>query len=302
MKDQTGRSFENLVETVAQIFSDPNTSVRKDVYIATEFGKRQFDVVIERELDPFGVMKVGVEARDHKKRADIIQIDGFQSKLLDCAHHIDKGILINRRGFSKNATSKAKRYGIHLFRLEDRPDEIRNAAFSLPIVVREHHIDRTVLKGEFHFENSVTFEKGEIPLMLFEGKTFAHFCVDAFNDHCVKRSYDSKIQVQINSIDIGGHSLRIHSASVEIYVITKNHFGFVNELPNSIVLKGESGQRPRFVLDADAVSKTLQYRAWPNFWDIQDAPEHFGVAECASVNSALDVAIVDQFFKNVRAV
>ena len=48
MKDQTGRSFEKLVETVAQLFADPNTSVRKDVYIETEFGKRQFDVVIEQ--------------------------------------------------------------------------------------------------------------------------------------------------------------------------------------------------------------------------------------------------------------
>ena len=260
MSDKTGKQFEGLSARVVKLFADSDAEIETDVLIETEFGKRQFDVVLRKEVKPFGEIRIGIEARDHSRKSDIGKIDAFASKLGGCAESIDKGIMVNRKGYSKNAMQKAKRNGIQLYRLEDRPKKLLEEVFKIPIIVEETRVATVLLFGHFEVTESTMITKDT---MKINGLNFNEFCLKTCFESRVAAATMREVEVPIDTLEIGGKSFRTQSMSAKMVLITRNHFGYVNELPNTVVMKCELGEEPKILIDSQEIFKSLSFRNWP---------------------------------------
>lgn len=293
-KKNTGKKFESLNAKVAKIFADDNTLIEEDVMVPGVDRERQFDVVVTRRVEPFGDLKVGIEARDWNSKMNVSHLDAFASKIDDCSD-INKGIMINRRGFSNTAIKKAKRLGIGLFRLENRSQEILDTAFALPIVVTEHRVLHVETLGKFYCPKNVVISRHEY---LFNGLTYNQLCLKAIQEHPTNLEKVTKIEIPIESFSADGISMGSVEFKFEIHVITRNHFGFVNELPGTIVLKDQSGSEDRVIIDSSEILKSLLFRNWPVYLELENAPDHTGVLTCGTIAAHMEPSFARQFFKS----
>lgn len=271
-KKNTGKGYEGLGAKVASIFADPETTVELDVDVDGIDCDRQFDVVVSRKINPCGMIRIGIEARDWGTKLNLTHLDAFAGKLPDCPS-ITKGMMINRKGYSGNAIKKAKRLGIELFRLEDREEHILETAFDLPIIVKEQRIRGVGIEGEFFNPGTFTIEKHEFK---FNGLSYMKICLEAM------RSYDGKfegvviLKIPVSEFAIDGNEQVIKNMSMFVEVHTNFYFGTVNELPGSIILKDEIGDENRAVINASKISH-LAYEKWPRFQKQEECPAHVGM-------------------------
>lgn len=110
---RAGAEFEQLVFSVyaAVLANNPDATVTIDEKIQGPDGPRQFDVVIRQTVAGINLLIV-VECKDYNSIVDLPVIDSFYSKLRDI--NASKGIIVARRGFSRNARQKALRLGLDL--------------------------------------------------------------------------------------------------------------------------------------------------------------------------------------------
>lgn len=294
MSDKTGKQFEDLTERVVKIFADSDAEIETDVLIETDFGKRQFDVVLRKEIKPFGQMAIGIEARDHSRKSDITKIDAFASKLADCAETINKGVMVNRRGYSKNALQKAKRNGIQIYRLEDRPEQILDEAFRIPVVIQETRVASIFVSGHFYVPAPTQITQKTLK---FNGMHYSNFCLKYAYERPADATPIIEVEVPIHTLEVGGRPFRTISCKARITLITRNHFGYVNELPKTVVMRGELGEEPKALIDSREIMKSCYFRAWPCFFKIADAPKHFAKIECGTVNTSVYDSLFDQLMR-----
>ena len=275
------------------MFADENTSVQHNQIIASDFGDRQFDVIVTRNIAPLGEIRIGIEARDHKRKGSITQIDGFVSKLDDCASTIHKGIMVNQRGFSANAMKKAKRKGIGLYRLEDQAYELKSESFALPVVITEHKVEVVVVEGEYKVDKSLLINSRDF---LFNGQSFSELCLDTIYGHDGLLFEGTILITPIKTLKISGETVQPRNMQFNIHVTTRHHFGHLNELPETIVLKGQTGEEDKALIRLESLLKV--HRSWPRFWNLKEVPKHVGIVTGASISPVIEQSFIDQFLAN----
>ena len=136
MKKKSGEAFEKLAEDIFNKLKkfQNEYSVQHDVLLDSQFGKRQFDILIKHEMAGFEYF-TAIECKDHKSKISIKEIDNFESKLRDV--NIQKGILISRNGFSNSAISKAKNTNISLCTAHEALSENWKIDVELTIYINE---------------------------------------------------------------------------------------------------------------------------------------------------------------------
>ncbi|MBN1979335.1 MAG: TIR domain-containing protein [Anaerolineae bacterium] len=113
--DSTGRSLERWVaDAYRQVGA---RRVEHDV----ELGGNQIDVYVELETPGRLLHRIAVEAKNWKSTVGIDIVNGFAAivKLLRGSDLIDEGVIVSASGFSKQARSAARNYGIRLLEPAD---------------------------------------------------------------------------------------------------------------------------------------------------------------------------------------
>ena len=131
----TGKTFEKAIEEVFNFMyhNYPNTSIAHNVFLKSPDGDRQFDVVITIRIPDDEFVTV-IEGKDYKSKVSVQKIDEFHSKMCDV--NANKGIIVSKMGFSSMAISKAKRFGIVLYSLNDHTT-FKEFDLKIPILIEE---------------------------------------------------------------------------------------------------------------------------------------------------------------------
>ena len=131
-----GQTFEALVAEFYQaLLAENSTSqITTQERIAGPDGLREFDIVIRTSVADFESITL-VECKDYGRLVSVETIDAFASKLADFSGN--KGILISRKGFSKNAIQKAKRCGIDVCTIDKAKDLSTISEYNLPVFFRQ---------------------------------------------------------------------------------------------------------------------------------------------------------------------
>ena len=286
MKKNDGKEFEKLVENVMSAFANPETTVERDIKIPTEFGLRQFDVVITTIVEPIGEIRVGIECRDHKSKASIKQIDEFVSKLQDCSI-INKGIIVNRKGFSSNAKKKALRNGIGLYTLTNDINRFKENVFNIPIIIVEHRVINSILEGQIIVEEETKMNRhgqhmvNKIP--------FNKFIIQDFYKRQEGKEVDSKSTRQfsikgIQSVGIDSVHFPVQpDTSINYVVDTKIYFGHIDEANSVRFLKDELSSDDKILINSETLLENFNFRNWSSFDSIQDTPPNLGILNVISL-------------------
>ncbi len=106
-----GKEYEKLAESIfKKIFSHSESAVvERDIKLESEFGDRQFDVVVSNVYADFDVSVI-IECKDYGKPIDVSYIDAYVGKLLD--FEVKQSVFIAKNGFTGNALKKAVANGI----------------------------------------------------------------------------------------------------------------------------------------------------------------------------------------------
>lgn len=150
-KDKTGKSLEQAVGQIQQLF-DPKSTITYREFITNRLGiRREFDVVIRGKFAGHFILGV-VECKDWKNKVGTPEIDAFITKANDVNANLR--MVVSPKGFTKPALLQAKNAGVGVFSL--LPDDPIEAGFSIGLL----WYGRAFSWGSF--QTWVTFE-GEKP-------------------------------------------------------------------------------------------------------------------------------------------
>jgi len=113
---QRTNEFQKLVALINIALAPNGAKVTESAMVhAPGFGElREIDVLIESEVGPYRI-KVAVEAKDHKRKLNIQDIEAIIGKYCSSGSlAVEKVVVVSRRGFSKQAAKKASLIGIRL--------------------------------------------------------------------------------------------------------------------------------------------------------------------------------------------
>lgn len=152
------QEFEKLAAKILEELS-PHAQVKWDdrIYGHETQTLRQIDVSIRANLDGHDVLTI-VQAKDWRTSADIKTIDEFASVIRDVK--AQKGILVCRSGFTKNAKVYAQNLGIELTTIHDAQSRNWNLEIKLPILwIEESPLAHFSM--QFSLEKDTTFPTDE---------------------------------------------------------------------------------------------------------------------------------------------
>lgn len=124
--ERKGVSYEKAIAAVQEMM-DPSAQVQHNQKLKDHHGHwRQFDVVIRANAAGRQLLGI-IECKDLKRRVGTPDVDAFVTKARGVNANLT--LLASRRGFTKPALEKAKRYGIGTISL--LPDDPNDAGFSV---------------------------------------------------------------------------------------------------------------------------------------------------------------------------
>lgn len=141
--------FQQLVTLIHKAIAPQNATVTESAMVrAPGFGElREIDVLLESHIGPYH-MKIAIEAKDHKRKLNITDIETIVGKYrVGGGLVVDKVVLVSRRGFSNQATAKARLNGIELLTLCEAknvdwqkylPDDFHTTPQDLAVDIKPH--------------------------------------------------------------------------------------------------------------------------------------------------------------------
>lgn len=115
------KKYERFVAFLcSEEFSTDDTTVIPNAKIVGKFShiKRQIDVLIEKKFTFDRSRRVIVDAKNHKRKIDVKDIEEFEGMMRDC--NASKGILVCPNGFSEGALRRAQEHiSIRVVGLDD---------------------------------------------------------------------------------------------------------------------------------------------------------------------------------------
>jgi hypothetical protein len=147
----TGKAYEELIYKIYKEF-EPHADIKKnDKILGTESKiQREIDISIKQKIADHEILII-IQAKDHKKRADIKIIGEFDSVIRDV--RASKGILICNAGFTKAAKDYAASRAIDLYTAHDASVKDWQTEIKIP-VLRRH----TVMTYELRIPVEITKE------------------------------------------------------------------------------------------------------------------------------------------------
>jgi len=266
----TWQEFESLTAHVAAVFADEQTNVLTDVQEPSNIsGTRQIDVVVEREISGFGPMRLAIEARDRKDKCDVQMIDAFVGKLLELPG-INKGVMVNRAGYTRGAVEKSKAHGIGLYVL-DETEAIVETALTVPVVVTEHRI----IESAYEFKTTATYLKEQLvgkPIRL-EQTGYTDMLLKRLAENPPKNGGTHKITIP-NTKNVLVADIELPPADIEFVVRTNFYYGEMGDLPLTHALRDVVADTSKVVLDSDKMIAALDYRKWQEYQSRDSLPLH----------------------------
>ena len=114
-------SYQKLVALIQQALAPVDAKVTESAMATARGldGFREVDVLVEAPLGPYQ-MKIAVEAKDHKRKLNVVDIETIAGKYRGAGRIVvDKVVLVARQGFSRSAFAKAELQGIELLTLKE---------------------------------------------------------------------------------------------------------------------------------------------------------------------------------------
>jgi len=138
---KAGKEYELLIEQMYRKL-EPNAKVTFDDYIYDSRAQidRQIDVSIRYKFAGVDHLII-IQAKDHKRKADIAVVDQFQKVIEDT--NANKGILICASGFTKSAINKAISYGIECLSVHSALNKKWETLVKIPVnqIVHEFKLE-----------------------------------------------------------------------------------------------------------------------------------------------------------------
>ncbi|WP_083326053.1 restriction endonuclease [Hymenobacter coccineus] len=131
----TGKPYEELIYKIYQEL-EPRADTRiNDKIAGIESGiNREIDISIRHKIGGHEILII-VQAKDHKKAADINILGEFSSVIKDV--RASKGILICSSGFTKSAKSYAKNHGIEVCSAHDASEIDWSKEIQIPVLKKK---------------------------------------------------------------------------------------------------------------------------------------------------------------------
>jgi len=228
--------FEKLTAEIFSILRN-NPSYETVIHNTTLQGKdgpRQIDILLIGKIGPLEISTI-IECKDYNKIVDVTNVDALHSKMQDVNAH--KGVLVARKGFSKQAIRKAKRLGITLCTAHKAKTEKWNIPIEIPVVIEEINPElnpqfRLKIEKQQTFNKNAIFKINDIDI-LEEFK-------NSWNDGSLEIREVKQYKWQPKRIsppyyirnDVG-EQLFIDNLQLNVNVNTAYYFGYINELDNS---------------------------------------------------------------------
>jgi hypothetical protein len=131
----SGKPYEDLIFKIYMELEPFATIKKNDKIKGIESGiEREIDISVRKKIADHEILMI-IQAKDHKKRADIKIVGEFDSVIRDV--RASRGILICNAGFTKTAKEYAKNRAIDLYTAHDASAKDWQGEIKIP-VVRTH--------------------------------------------------------------------------------------------------------------------------------------------------------------------
>ena len=291
-RKNTGKQFETLTMTVFKqlIQKSSNSSVEMDVQLEGPDGNRQIDVLITHNLD-YCTMRTMVECKDYNSIINVTVIDAIPTKLRDL--NIDKAVIVSRKGYSKTAIQKAKRYGISLFTLDNLENITGELIPNFPVMVKEilpvqfsPSFKLTLVKPtSLPCDLVLTINDHNIPVLFQELLLNRQLPLDLGN---LNEWYLDQIPKPHYIRDSSGNKIYIEKTKIS-YELTQNfYFGYLIDLPRTLSLRDIVVQKETIFVKAESlVDYHVHLRQFADSSLIPATPlVNFAAIQCPDYNMA----------------
>ncbi|MBS1663653.1 MAG: restriction endonuclease [Bacteroidetes bacterium] len=131
----TGKPFEDLIFNIYKEL-EPHATIKKNDRIkGIESGiEREIDISLKRDFGGHEILMI-IQAKDHKKKADIKILGEFDSVIRDV--RASRGILICNAGFTKTAKEYAKNRAIDLCSAHDAASKEWAGEIKIPVIRKQ---------------------------------------------------------------------------------------------------------------------------------------------------------------------
>jgi hypothetical protein len=146
----TGKPFEDLIFRIYKELEPLAMIMKNDKIRGIESGiEREIDISVRKKIADHEILMI-IQAKDHKKRADVKIIGEFDSVIRDV--RASRGILICNAGFTKTAKEYAKNRGIDLYTAHDASVKDWQGEIKIPVI-------RTHLTLTYSFTTKINITK-----------------------------------------------------------------------------------------------------------------------------------------------
>ncbi len=236
-KRNDGRKFEEEVEKLYRIISSQqgDSIVERDVMLESPEGERQIDVLITSNIAGHEIKNI-IECKDYLRKVDLPKVDAFHSIIQDV--RANKGIIVSRIGFSKNAVQKAHRLGISLCKADHLSKQLDNPLSSLPIVIKFITVENislevTLAKNSEGTKIRLTLDRF-ICGMDLKGLLSNFSTSDLFKYNTLSKSITHRTLNQPLWMDgEDGSAVPISECELKIKISPEVYFAFASNLPSA---------------------------------------------------------------------
>lgn len=275
MKKNTGKGFESLTADFFEILSasERNVIVERDVYLPSPDGKRQFDIILKAEIFGFSIT-TAIECKDYGKKLDVTYVDGFVSKISDV--DINKGIIVTKKGFTKQAYQKAKRLGIELYTLHEGLDLPKSLGFEVPLLITEFTPVALNPRGVLHLDEGTELSANDI--MTINDRSLTDIILESVLNGEIDIDSQKRIEDWRPSTlgkntffrTSDGKQREFRDFSLNLTWHVKYYFGYLHDLPTTRTLVDRLNGSSRTLFRVDEIGTAKEKLS--SFSKIEDVP------------------------------
>lgn len=213
------QSYEDLIYQIYKEL-EPVADVRLNDHIeGLESQKpRQIDISIRSKIAGHDILVV-IQAKDHKKRADINVVGEFDSVIRDI--RASKGILICSAGFTRTAKEYAKRLKIDLYSAHDASKVNWQTEIQIPVIKRSLSVE-VKIQHRYAVMNPGIMEHMHMP---FPEEAFNTFMDKWQNDEIPKQEGAHYLDLNREDIQLNENLYPLKSG-ISYTVSARHHFKF----------------------------------------------------------------------------
>lgn len=216
------QQWQRYEELIFQIYKElePVADVRIDDHIkGLETGiERQIDVSIRKKIASHEILIV-VQAKNHKKRADIKIVGEFDSVVRDI--RASKGILICNAGFTRAAKEYAKRLKIDLYTAHDASKIDWQTEIQIPVVKKSISV-KLKIQHTYAIMKPGAMDHMQMP---FPEQAFNIFMHKWENDEISKEEGQHYLELDREDINLNENLFPLKNG-ISYTVKIRNHFKF----------------------------------------------------------------------------